>query len=90
MSVLVLSKHKLENTVQFIDASELCTKHSHGNILESEHIAQILQAFDARSDVLGLSKVVSADEISANNYNLLVGSYVEPAPVVCDDSSFKM
>ena len=80
VNILVLSKHKPDTQTQFIDASGLFKSATNNNILEEEHIEQILKLFADKEDVPHLAKSVSNDEIAneENNYNLAVSSYVEP------------
>ena len=80
VNILVLSKHKTDTKTQFIDASGLFKSATNNNILEEEHIEQILKLFADKEDVPHLAKSVSNDEIAneENNYNLAVSSYVEP------------
>ncbi|WP_241609116.1 type I restriction-modification system subunit M [Rosenbergiella australiborealis] len=77
VNILVLSKHKTETSVQFIDASELFKKETNNNILTDAHIEQIMQVFDSKADTEHLAKSVPMDAIAANDYNLSVSSYVE-------------
>ncbi|MBN3859904.1 type I restriction-modification system subunit M [Neisseriaceae bacterium PsAf] len=77
VNILILSKHKPDNTTQFIDASELFKKATNNNILTDEHIKQIIDLFDKREDVIHMAKSVDYDDIVANDYNLAVNSYVE-------------
>ena len=79
VNILVLSKHKPDTKTQFIDASSLFKPATNNNILEEEHIEQILKLFADKEDVPHLAKSVSNDEIAneENNYNLAVSSYVE-------------
>ncbi|OOF35892.1 type I restriction-modification system subunit M [Rodentibacter heidelbergensis] len=79
VNILVLSKHKTDTQTQFIDASSLFKSVTNNNILEDEHIEQILKLFADKEDVPHLAKSVSNDEIAndKNNYNLSVSSYVE-------------
>ncbi|WP_314870225.1 type I restriction-modification system subunit M [Aggregatibacter kilianii] len=80
VNILVLSKHKTDTKTQFIDASGLFKPATNNNLLEEEHIEQILKLFADKEDVPHLAKSVSNDEIAneENNYNLAVSSYVEP------------
>uniref|UniRef100_UPI0022E93ABC N-6 DNA methylase n=1 Tax=Klebsiella quasipneumoniae TaxID=1463165 RepID=UPI0022E93ABC len=76
-NILVLSKHKTDTNVQFIDASELFKKETNNNILTDAHIDQIMQVFASKEDVAHLAKSVAFETIVANDYNLSVSSYVE-------------
>jgi type I restriction enzyme M protein len=77
VNILVLSKHKTDTNVQFIDASGLFKKETNNNVLTDEQIAQIMQVFDSKADADYLAKSVTAEAIAANDYNLSVSSYVE-------------
>ena len=80
VNILVLSKHKPDPQTQFIDASGLFKSATNNNLLEEEHIEQILKLFADKEDVPHLARTVSNDEIAneENNYNLSVSTYVEP------------
>ena len=77
VNILVLSKHKPNTQTQFIDASGLFKSATNNNILEEEHIEQILKLFANKEDVPHLAKSVSFEEIAQNDHNLAVSSYVE-------------
>lgn len=75
--ILVLSKHKTDTKVQFIDASGLFRKETNNNVLTDVQIAEIMAVFDSKADTNYLAKSVTAEAIAANDYNLSVSSYVE-------------
>lgn len=77
VNILVLSKHKADSDIQFIDASGLFKKETNNNVLTDAHIEQIMQVFDRKEDVDHLAKSVSFEAVAANEYNLSVSSYVE-------------
>lgn len=77
VNILVLSKHKTDTNTQFIDASGLFKKETNTNILTDEHIEQIMQTFDSKTDKEHFAKSVSMEAIAKNEYNLSVSSYVE-------------
>jgi len=77
VTILVLSKHKSDNKVQFIDASGFFKKETNNNVMTDEHIAQIMQIFDHKQDEAYVAKCVDVVDIAANDYNLSVSSYVE-------------
>lgn len=77
VSILVLSKHKTDTQIQFIDASSLFKKETNNNMLLDEHIAQIMQAFDNKADIDYFTKSITFEAIAANGYNLSVSGYVE-------------
>ncbi len=78
VNILVLSKAKTDNKVQFIDASKLYKQQTNTNILEDKHIEDILKVFDTKEEIKHFSKNASIDEIAQNDYNLSVSAYVEP------------
>ena len=77
VNILVLSKHKTDNTIQFIDASgeDFYKKETNNNILKNEH--KIMTMFDNKEEVAHVATSVPYDEIVKNEYNLSVSSYVE-------------
>jgi len=77
VNILVLSKHKSENSVQFIDASGLYKKGTNNNILLDKHVEKIIEVFDSKEDVDHFAKSVSNKKLAANDYNLSVSSYIE-------------
>lgn len=79
VNILVLSKHKTDTKVQFIDASgeDFYKKETNNNILTEHHIETIIQLFDSKEDRKYVSKSVDNDKIAEENYNLSVSSYVE-------------
>ena len=52
VNILVLSKHKTETNIQFIDASgeEFYKKEMNNNILLQEHIDALMQLFDSKEE----------------------------------------
>ena len=79
VNILVLSKHKSDTKIQFINASseEFCTKETNNNVLEVEHINRIVEIFDKKKDIDYIAKSVENKTIAENDYNLLVSSYIE-------------
>lgn len=77
VNILVLSKHKLDTTTQFIDASGLFKKETNNNTLTNEHIDQIIKVFASKENVDHFANTVDLDDIAGNDYNLSVSSYVE-------------
>ncbi len=78
VTLLVLSKHKTENTTQFIDASgeDFFRKVTNNNELTDAHIQKIMDIFDSKEEVDYVAKCVDNNAIAANDYNLSVSSYV--------------
>jgi type I restriction enzyme M protein len=77
VTILVLSKHKIDTKTQFIDASGLFKKETNNNTLTDAHIEHIMQVFDSKADVEHFAKSVPFEDIAANDYNLSVSSYVD-------------
>ena len=77
-NIMVLKKNKSENKTLFIDASNECIKVTNNNKLTEENIQHILDWFAGRKDVDYIAKLVSNDNVAANDYNLSVSTYVEP------------
>ena len=77
VNILVLSKHKTDTTTQFIDASGLFKKETNTNTLTHDHIEQIMQVFDSKTDMEHFAQSVPFEQVAANDYNLSVSSYVE-------------
>ena len=59
-----------------IDGSELFQRGRNQNILEPEHVVALYEMYKGFSDVDGLSKVVTTEEIQAQDGNLNITAYV--------------
>ena len=77
VNILVLSKHKTDTTVQFIDASGLFKKETNNNVLLDSHIEQIMQVFESKANVDHFAQSIPFEKVASNDYNLSVSSYVE-------------
>lgn len=77
VTILVLSKHKTDTTTQFIDASALFKKETNNNVLLDTHIEQIMAVFDSKANIDHFAQSIPFEQITANDYNLSVSSYVE-------------
>lgn len=79
VNILVLSKHKSDTKVQFINASgeDFFKKETNNNVLTEDHIEKILTLFDRKEDIDHVAKCVDKNRIAEENYNLSVSSYVE-------------
>ena len=75
--IMVLSKSKKENKTLFIDASKECVKVTNNNKLTEENINNVLSAYKSKDDREYFSRLVLNKEISENDYNLSVSTYVE-------------
>ncbi len=78
VNIVVLSKQKSDNKVQFIDASALFKKETNNNILQEEHIQHIIDVFASKTEQEHFAQSVDEENIAAKDYNLSVSSYVEP------------
>lgn len=79
VNILVLSKHKTDTRIQFIDASgeKFFTKETNNNVLEEQHIDKIIELFDRKQNVPYVAQSVDQATIAENDYNLSVSSYIE-------------
>jgi type I restriction enzyme M protein len=79
VTILVLSKHKTENTTQFIDASgdRFFKKETNNNVMTEAHIQKIMDMFDSKEEVPYIATCIDNTKIAENDYNLSVSSYVE-------------
>lgn len=77
VNILVLSKHKIDTTTRFIDASGLFKKETNNNVLTCDHIDRIMQAFDSKENIEHFAKSIDHEKIAENDYNLSVSSYVD-------------
>jgi len=79
VNILVLSKHKSENSTQFIDATgeDFYKKVTNNNMLEDAHIEKIMQLFDSKENVEHVALTIDNAKIAENDYNLSVSTYVE-------------
>lgn len=80
VNILVLSKHKTDNKIQFIDASteDFYKKETNNNVLEPEHTKAILGYFANKENITHICQFVENEVIAENDYNLSVSSYVKP------------
>lgn len=76
--IMALKRNKTDNRTLFIDASAECEKVTNNNKLRERHIKKIVDAFVSRADVDHFARCAPYDEIVQNDYNLSVGSYVQP------------
>lgn len=76
-AILVLRKHRTTTDILFIDAATECTKRGKQNVVEQHHVDRILHTVKERQSVDKFSKVVSLEEIKANDFNLNIPRYVD-------------
>lgn len=74
--IMVLKKQRSHDDVLFIDASQGFIKDGKNNLLRARDIERIVDTVYARRDVEHFARVVSRDEIRANDYNLNIPRYV--------------
>lgn len=75
--ILVLKKSKSTNDILFIDASKEFVRNANKNKLSDENINNILKLIKYRQEIENKSTVISNEEISENDYNIAVNSYLK-------------
>jgi type I restriction enzyme M protein len=75
--IIVLKKSKKDNKTLFIDASAEVVRGGNKNKLSEENRKKILNAFISRKDIEYFAKIVDNKDISINDYNIVVSSYVD-------------
>lgn len=75
--IMVMKKNKNDNKTLFIDASGECVKVTNSNKLTPENIGRIVDVFAQRTEIAHFSHLAAYEEISGNDYNLSVSTYVE-------------
>lgn len=75
--IMVMKKNKQDNKVLFIDATNECIKVTNNNKLTPENIDRIVNTFAVREETAHFSRLATYDEVSGNDYNLSVSTYVE-------------
>ena len=76
--IIVLKKSRVDDKVLFVDASSQFVREGNKNRLNEENRERLLSLAFERKDVEHVAKLVSIDNIAANDWNLSVSSYVEP------------
>lgn len=75
--IMVLKQKRTENDVLIIDASKGFIKEGKNNKLRASDIKRIVDTVTRRESIDKFSRVVSRDEIRANDYNLNIPRYVD-------------
>ncbi len=75
--IMVMKRGKNDNKTLFIDATNECIKVTNNNKLTQENIKKIVETFANRIDIPHFAKLVPYEEITKNDYNLSVSTYVE-------------
>lgn len=76
-TIMVLKKNRTNNDVLIIDASKGFIKDGNKNKLREKDIKKILDTTFNRVNIDKYSKIVSKEEIIANDYNLNIPRYVD-------------
>lgn len=77
--ILVLKKSKPTNDILFIDASNEFIRNTNKNKLSENNIENILKIIKERKEIENKSIVVSNEDVSKNEYNISVNSYLKSA-----------
>ena len=75
--IMVMKKNKTDNKTLFIDATSECVKVTNNNKLTQENIDRIVDVFAKREEIEHFAHLASYEEVSGNDYNLSVSTYVE-------------
>lgn len=75
--IIVLKKQRKGRDVLFIDGSKLCEKKKTKNVMNADHIRQIMQLYTERKNIGGLSYLAPYDEIKTNCFNLNIPKYID-------------
>ena len=75
--ILVFKKCRKNDDILFIQAGGQYKKEKNQNVLETEHINKIIDAFKNRDNIDKFSKKVSLQEIIDNDYNLNITRYID-------------
>ena len=75
--IMVMKKNKADNHTLFIDATNECVKVTNNNKLTPENIDRIVDMFAKREEIKHFTHLASYEEVSGNDYNLSVSTYVE-------------
>lgn len=75
--IMVLRKQRAESDVFIVDASKHFVKEGKNNKLRASDIKRIVDAVTTQRDVEKFSRLVSIEEIRANDYNLNIPRYVD-------------
>lgn len=76
--IIVLKKSRVDDKVLFVDASKQFVREGNKNRLNEENRENLLSLAFERKDVEHMAKLVSIDDIAANDWDLKVPLYVKP------------
>ena len=74
--VIILSKNRAASDVLFIDASQSFRKDKTQNVLQESDVQRIYDAVIARRDIPHFARLVSKEQIVAEDYNLNIPRYI--------------
>lgn len=85
VQIMVLNKHKTDNSILVIDASKEFEKNGKQNRMTEANISKCIDAYAGRKDIEKYSHLASMQEIESNDFNLNIPRYVdttedEPVP----------
>ena len=75
--IMVMKRSKTDNKTLFIDASNECIKVTNNNKLTPDNIKRIVDTFAGRAEEAYFAHLATYEEITENDYNLSVSTYVE-------------
>lgn len=75
--VMILKRNRTDDDILFIDASKGFTKEGKNNKLRACDIKKIVDTFIQRKTIAKYAKVVTREEIRANDYNLNIPRYID-------------
>jgi len=76
--ILVFKKCRVhDDNILFIDASQHFDKVGNQNALSNEHVAKIIEAYQARENIDKYAYVAKLSEVAENDYNLNIPRYVD-------------
>ena len=75
--IMIVEKQRTENGVLFIDGSKLYEKSTNGNVMTSEHLDKIFEAYQNGVDVPKFAHMADTKELQENNFNLNIARYVD-------------
>lgn len=75
--IMVLKKNKIDTDVLIVDASKGFIKEGKNNKLRASDIKKIVDVVSNRESIDKFSRLISRDEIRANDYNLNIPRYVD-------------
>lgn len=77
VNLIIFKKNKKTDDILFIDAGKEIQFNKVLTCLTDKNIDDIAKIYNERTEIEGLSKRVSINEIENNNYNLITGRYIK-------------